>query len=300
MKIRANGISIEVEDTGPSPRPDGLPRPVVVLIMGLGMQLIAWPVDLVNALVAAGFRVLRFDNRDIGLSQHFDEAGVSNVLWAALKTRLGLTVPSPYSLTDMAHDTVGVLDALNVAQAHIVGVSMGGMIAQRVALAAPQRVLSLTSIMSTSGARHLPQAKPYVVRAMLDRPSSLQPKDIEDFYVRLVRVIGSPGFPVAEADVRARALLAFKRSYHPQGVLRQMLAIMADTHRAEELKNISVPTLVIHGREDVLVPFACGQDTAQRIPKARFEPIDGMGHDLPPGVVQRLLPLLIAHFQAAR
>jgi pimeloyl-ACP methyl ester carboxylesterase len=298
MKIRANGINIEVDDTGTAPAADGTTRPVVMLIMGLGMQLIAWPMDLVQALVDAGYRVVRFDNRDIGLSQHFDEAGVPNIIWAALKTRLGVTVQSPYTLTDMARDAIGVLDALNIAKAHIVGVSMGGMIAQRVALAAPQRCLSLTSIMSTSGARGLPQTKPHVVRALISRPASLAPKDIGDFYVKLISVIGSPGFPVPEAEVRARAAIAFTRSYHPQGVSRQMLAIMADTRRASELKNVKVPTLVVHGTQDVLVPFACGQDTAKRISGAKFVPIEGMGHDLPPGVVQRLLVSLIPHFKA--
>ena len=299
MKIRANGISIEVDDTGGAPAADGAARPVVMLIMGLGMQLIAWPIDLVQALVVAGYRVVRFDNRDIGLSQHFDEAGVPNIIWAGLKARLGLAVQSPYTLSDMARDAVGVLDALNIAKAHIVGVSMGGMIAQRVALAAPQRCLSLTSIMSTSGARGLPQTKPHVVRTLISRPASLAPKDIGDFYVKLISVIGSPGFPVPEAEVRDRAAIAFKRSYHPQGVSRQMLAIMADAQRAAELKNVNVRTLVVHGTRDVLVPFACGQDTAQRISGAKFVPIEGMGHDLPPGVIQRLLICLIPHFKTA-
>ena len=298
MKIRANGINIEVDDTGAVPAASGQERPVVMLIMGLGMQLIAWPMDLVQALVDAGYRVVRFDNRDIGLSQHFDEAGVPNIILAGLKTRLGITVKAPYSLSDMANDAIGVLDALNIAKAHIVGVSMGGMIAQRVALAAPQRCLSLTSIMSTSGARNLPQTKPHVVRTLISRPASLDPKDIGDFYVNLISVIGSPGFPVPEAEVRARSAIAFRRSYHPQGVSRQMMAIMADTRRASELKNVKVPTLVVHGTEDVLVPFPCGQDTAKRIPGAKFVPIEGMGHDLPPGVVQRLLVSLIPHFKA--
>ncbi len=263
------------------------------------MQLIAWPMDLIQALVDAGYRVVRFDNRDIGLSQHFDGAGVPNILWAGLKARLGLAVRSVYSLTDMAKDAIGVLDALNITKAHIVGVSMGGMIAQRVALAAPQRCLSLTSIMSTSGARGLPEAKPHVVRALISRPTSMDPQDIGDFYVKLIRVIGSPGFPVPEVEVRARSAIAFKRSYHPQGVLRQMMAIMADTRRANELKNVTVPTLVVHGTEDVLVPLACGHDTAKRISASKFVPIEGMGHDLPPGVVKRLLVSLIPHFKAA-
>ena len=299
MKIKSNGIDIEVEDTGPGVDTLGNERQAVLLIMGLGMQLIAWPMDLVNALVAAGYRVVRFDNRDIGLSQHFDALGVPNVLLAGLKARFGLRVRAPYSLGDMAQDAAGVLDALDIRKAHIVGVSMGGMIAQRVALAHPKRTRSLTSIMSTSGARGLPQTQPQVLRALMSRPASLSPQDIGDFYVKLLAVIGSPGFRVPEAEVRARAAIAFQRNYHPQGVSRQMLAIMADDTRAKALADITVPTLVVHGTADVLVPFACGEDTAKRIPDAKFVAIDGMGHDLPPGVVQRMLTSLIPHFKAA-
>ena len=152
MKIIANGIAIEIEDSGGA----GVP---VLLVMGLGMQLVAWPADFVQSLVDAGYRVLRLDNRDIGLSQHFDELGTPNMLWGMLKYRLGLTIQPPYSLHDMANDAIGVLDSLGIAQAHVVGVSMGGMIAQRMALAAPQRLHSLTSIMSSSGARGLPAAQ---------------------------------------------------------------------------------------------------------------------------------------------
>ena len=299
MKIVANGINIEVEDSGAGPDADGKERPAVVLIMGLAMQLVAWPLPFVQALVDAGYRVIRFDNRDIGLSRHFDEQGVPNVVWAALKLRLGGAVKTGYTLTDMARDTLGVLDALNVQKAHIVGVSMGGMIAQRVALAAPGRTLSLTSIMSTSGARGLPQARPQVIRALMSRPKTTTPQDIGDFYVKLLKVIGSPAYPVPEAEVRERANVAFTRNFHPQGIPRQMMAIMADTERAQALQNIQVPTLVVHGTEDGLVPFACGQDTARRIPNARFVPVEGMGHDLPPGVVQRLLVSMLPHFKTA-
>ena len=299
MQIVANGINIEVEDSGAGPDADGKERPAVVLIMGLAMQLVAWPLPFVQALVDAGYRVIRFDNRDIGLSRHFDEQGVPNVVWAALKLRLGGAVKTGYTLTDMARYTLGVLDALNVQKAHIVGVSMGGMIAQRVALAAPGRTLSLTSIMSTSGARGLPQARPQVIRALMSRPKTTTPQDIGDFYVKLLKVIGSPAYPVPEAEVRERANVAFTRNFHPQGIPRQMMAIMADTERAQALQNIQVPTLVVHGTEDGLVPFACGQDTARRIPNARFVPVEGMGHDLPPGVVQRLLVSMLRHFKTA-
>jgi pimeloyl-ACP methyl ester carboxylesterase len=293
MKIRANGIDIEVEDSGAGAASDGRARPVVLLIMGLGMQLVAWPPAMVQALVDAGYRVIRFDNRDIGLSQHFDHFGPPNLVWSTIKYRLRLAVKSPYSLRDMAADALGVLDALGIKQAHVVGVSMGGMIAQRVALAAPDRVLSLTSIMSSSGARRLPEAQPKVLRVLLGRPASAAAHDVAKHYVKLFQVIGSPGFALPEGELHNNILQAFKRSFHPAGSLRQTLAIVADSTRADQLQRITSPTLVLHGKADPLVPFACGEDTARRIPGARLVGVEGMGHDLPPGVVQRLLASLI-------
>ncbi|NMM10739.1 MAG: alpha/beta fold hydrolase [Polaromonas sp.] len=300
MKIKANGIDIEVEDSGPRLNEQGKAGPAVLLIMGLGMQLIAWPPVMVQALVAAGFRVVRFDNRDAGLSQHFDRLGAPKLLWAGLKYRFGWRITPPYSLRDMAADALGVLDALQIDRAHIVGLSMGGMIAQRLALMAPARVLSLVSIMSSSGARGLPAAKPEVTRLMFSRPAGRGLPAAVDHSVKLFKAIGSPGFPMDDADLRQRVSAAAERSLYPQGILRQMIAIMADSTRAEALAGIAVPTLVVHGKADPLVPFACGEDTARRIPGARLVGIEGMGHDLPPGAVDRLLPLLIPHFDAVR
>lgn len=297
VKVKANGISIEVEDTGADGSQAG--RPVVLLIMGLGMQLVAWPVSFVQALVDQGFRVVRFDNRDIGLSQHFDHLGVPNLVWESFRHRMGLAVRAPYGIHEMSADTLGVLDALGIAQAHVVGVSMGGMIAQRVALAAPQRVLSLTSIMSSSGARYLPGPKAHVLKALLSRPQGRGEHAIVDHYIRLFKVIGSPAFPLDEAALRERILLATRRSFHPAGTVRQMVAIAADTRRADELARVKSPTLVLHGKDDPLVPFACGQDTARRIAGSRLVGIEGMGHDLPPGVVERLLEPLVPHLRAS-
>lgn len=291
MKVTANGISIEVEDTGESGRPP------VLLVMGLGMQLVAWPPALVQALHDAGFRVVRFDNRDAGLSRHFPEAGVPNLAWLTLKHRLGFRVQSPYTLGDMARDTAGVLDALGIPAAHVVGVSMGGMVAQRLAIDAPRRLLSLASIMSSSGARYLPPPRPHVVQALLRRPAGRGEDAVVDNTMNLLRAIRSPGFPADEAETRERILLAVRRAYNPAGIARQMVAIAADDTRAGELGRVRAPTLVVHGTDDPLVPFACGQDSARRIPGAKLVAIPGMGHDLAPGVVDRIVDVLLPHLR---
>lgn len=295
MNIQANGIHIEVEDSHPAPNN----RPVVLLIMGLGMQLIAWPVPLVQALIDAGYRVIRYDNRDSGLSQHFDEHGMPNLPWATLQHKLGFTPSSPYSVQDMANDALGVLDALHVRRAHIVGVSMGGMIAQRVALTAPERVLSLTSVMSSSGARGLPDPETKAIKAMMSRPASQSPQDLTEHYLQFMAAIGSPEFATPESMLRDSAMASVLRSFRPVGTMRQTLAVMADSRRADELPSIQCPTLVVHGIDDPLVPIACGEDTAKRIPGAQFYAIPGMGHDLPSGVVTQLLTRLLPHLQAA-
>ena len=295
MKIRANNIDIEVLDSAP----DAPHLPVVLLIMGLGMQLIAWPPGLVRELMNAGFRVIRFDNRDSGLSDKFDALGMPNLLWQGLKYKLGLTIKPPYTVHDMAHDTLGVLDALQIDKAHIVGVSMGGMVAQRVALMSPQRILSLASIMSSSGARGLPDATPAVTRQLLSRPKGKGKHAAIEHSVKLFKAIGSPGYPPDEDFLRERVAVSTERSFNPPGIARQMVAIAADSTRAAELSNIAVPTLVLHGKADPLIPFACGQDTARRIPGAKLVGIDGMGHDLPPGVVEHILTHLVPHLQTA-
>jgi pimeloyl-ACP methyl ester carboxylesterase len=266
--------------------------------MGLGMQLVAWPQEFVQALLDAGYRVIRPDNRDVGLSQHMHHLGRANLIWAGLRLRLGLTVRPLYSLSDMAQDMLGLMDALGVDRAHVLGVSMGGMIGQRMALLAPQRVLSLCSVMSSSGAPGLPRARLPVLRALLRRPDGASSEALVAHYLRLFRIIGSPDFPMAEDWLRERIRLAAARGFDPAGTARQMLAIIADSARADELPGIVAPTLVFHGEKDVLLPFACGEDTARRIPGARLVGMPGMGHDLPPLVIQRLLAVLLPHLGA--
>ncbi|GAA4346335.1 alpha/beta hydrolase [Variovorax defluvii] len=293
MKLTANGIQIEVEDSG------GEGRPVVLLIMGLGMQLIAWPDEFVRTLVDAGFRVVRHDNRDIGLSEGFDEAGTGNLLWQSLRQRIGLPVRSAYSVQDMADDALGVLDALGICRAHIVGASMGGMIAQRVAAGAPERTASLVSIMSSSGARHLPGPRPDVVAALMRRPARRTQAALVAHSLGLAQLISSPAYPQDEKTLTERIARGLRRAYRPAGIVRQMLAIGADGERHALLARISSPTLVLHGDADPLVPIACGEDTARRIPGARLVTVPGMGHDLPPPVCDVLLQHIIPFMQSA-
>ena len=293
MKVAANGLQIEVDIQGP---PNGEP---LLLVMGLGMQLTGWPEPLVADLARRGYRVVRFDNRDIGLSQGFDAAGVPPVWRAALRYTFHLPVRSaPYTLADMAEDTLGVLDALGIAQAHVCGASMGGMIAQHLAVRHPQRLKSLTLLMTTSGARHLPQPRSKVQMAMLGRPTGTDEESLVAFMKRVVTLIGSPGYPNPPdyLDERLRAMV--RRAWHPDGTLRQLLAVVADGDRSPMLGRIRTPTLVLHGQDDPLVPVAAAHDLAAKIRDARSEIIPGMGHDLPLGLLPRLAAEIASHAEA--
>jgi len=276
MQLSANGISIEVEDHGP---PNGEP---LLLVMGLGMQLVAWHEDFVAGLVARGFRVIRFDNRDIGLSQRFDHLGVPNLMLDSLRFAVGLGVKSDYSVADMADDAVGVLDALGIRRAHVCGASMGGMIAQHMAARHAQRLKSVTLMMTTSGARRLPGPTLKVRGALISRPADASRIDsIVDHYVQLYKLIGSPGYPASDDYLKERLGHSVRRSYRPQGTARQMVAIAADGDRSPWLGQLSLPVQIIHGRDDPLVPVAAGHDLAAKIKGAEIDVIDGMGHDLP-------------------
>ncbi len=284
MQIAANGIALEVEDHG---SPHGEP---LVLIMGLGMQLVTWYAEFVGMLVARGFRVIRFDNRDIGLSQRFDHVGVPNLALDAARYAFGLKVASPYALADMADDTAGLLDALGIRAAHICGASMGGMIAQHLAVRHPEKVKSLTLMMTSSGSRRLPGPSLKVRGALISRPAD--PRNIESViahYVKLYRLIGSPDHPASEAQLNERLGLAVRRSHRPQGSARQLVAIAADGDRSKMLAQIRQPTQVIHGLADPLVPVAAGRDLAARIAGAELDLITGMGHDLPDALWPRFV-----------
>jgi proline iminopeptidase len=291
--LNANGIRIAFDTAGD---PKSVP---LLLVAGLGLQLTAWPDEFVEGLVELGFYVIRFDNRDSGLSTKFEHAGTPSLTLAWLKSALRLPLHPPYRLDDMADDAIGVLSALGVARAHVVGMSLGAMVGQLMAAKYPSRVLSLTSIMSSSGRRGLPGPTPAARRALLRRPRGWHGAgDIDaavDYNVQLLQAIGSPAYPTPEKQLRRRVARALRRNCCPGGVVRQMLAVTACGDRSPQLQTIVAPTLVIHGAADPLVPPACGADTAQAIPGARLEIIEGMGHDLPAQLLERLLALIDAH-----
>ena len=279
-QVKANGIEIEYESFGPAD------RDAVLLIMGFSAQLTMWPTELCEELVSRGYRVIRFDNRDVGLSAKLEAKGIPDMekLFGALMT--GAAVEAPYSLDDMAADAAGLLDAVKIERAHIVGASMGGMIVQRMAIHHPEKTLSLTSIMSNTGNPDLPQGSPEAMGALLAPAPA--PDDIEAIIARGIntwKVIGSPGYPTDDQQLRQWVMRDAKRSYYPQGVTRQFAAIVANGDRRPKLKNIKVPTVVLHGADDPLVPVAGGKDTADNIPGAELRVIPGMGHDFPLGLV---------------
>lgn len=276
---------IEYELFGP---PDGRP---LLLIQGLGMQMIQWDERFVAALVERGHRVLRFDNRDVGLSTWFDDLGPGD-LGAAIG---GV---APYTLSDMARDTTGLLDAVGWASAHVAGVSMGGMIAQTLAIEHPARVRSLVSIMSTTGEPDLPPPTPAAMAILMTPPPSERDAAIASA-INVQKVIGSPAFPVDDATLHANATRAFERAFHPIGVGRQFMAIVASGGRRARLASVRLPTLIIHGRQDPLVPFPCGEATAAAIPGAELLAIDGMGHDLPPPLWPQIADAISMHTQRA-
>lgn len=288
--VQANALELCYQEFGDASAPP------MLLIMGLGTQMTGWPDEFCEQLAGTGLRVIRFDNRDVGLSTKIENAGdYDGIRWAFAKSLLGQPIKAPYRLDSMATDTVALMDALNLASAHVVGASMGGMIAQLVAAKYPQRVASLTSIMSSSGARGLPQGKPQVLWRLGQRPASKEPEVIVQHLAKTMRMIGSPDLQRSPADWAEQIRKGIARAYYPPGTTRQLLAIMASGSRAQLLRQIKVPSLVIHGAADPLVPLAHGEHTAKCIPGARLEVIPGMGHDLPPVLIPKLAGMIAGH-----
>lgn len=294
-KVKANGVELHYEDHGPTD------APTILLVMGLGAQMIAWPDEFVHGLVGKGFRVIRYDNRDVGMSQRMEQAATPNLVWTMLKARFGLPLGVGYTLSDMAKDGVGLLNALGIERAHVVGASMGGMIVQLMAANHRERLLSMTSIMSSSGAPGLPGPRADIRRQMMAaRPSGANREEAVAFGAELVKSFSYPD-PARPDNAHAEmAGQAFDRGYYPIGTRRQLLAIIADGSRVERLKTITTPTLVIHGGADPLVPKDGSIDIARHVPEARLEIIDEMAHDLPPSQVDRMVGLIAGHASSTK
>ncbi len=290
----ANNIEIEYEWDGPA---DG---PVALLIMGLAQQLIFWPPDFVEALNEAGYRTLRFDNRDIGKSHKFHGKRAPNPLVQLMAAGVGVRGLAPYSVEDMARDTIGLLDALKIDKAHIVGVSMGGMIAQVLAATAPARVISLAIIMSSTNNPKLPRARPEIARALMAPPSKTLTKEAAlERALSVWNLIGTRQSGSTQDELRVRLAAAYERSHYPAGPRRQLAAIIETGDlRKRFTQKITAPTLVIHGSEDPLAPPAGGVDVFNNIDGARLEIIEGMGHDIPKKFRPRIAAMIVEHFRS--
>jgi pimeloyl-ACP methyl ester carboxylesterase len=284
-----NGVEIAWDSFGdPTASP-------LVLIMGLGAQMVAWDDAFCARLAeAGGHRVIRFDNRDIGHSTHLSHLGIPDIQALMLQAMAGKPLSVPYTLRDMADDCIGLLDALGIERAHIVGASMGGAIGQEMAIHHPQRMRSFTSIMSTTGDPALPPPTPEAL-AVLFSPTPLTFDAYLAHYKKIWRVLRGPGFPLDEARDAERAQLIFLRGLNPGGVARQLAAVFASGNRKPALRDVRVPTLVIHGDADPLVPVACGVDVADAIAGAKLLRIPRMGHALPISMWPQIIDAIAAH-----
>jgi len=290
-QVDSNGIQIEYDTFGdPNSRP-------LLLIIGFAGQLIFWDEKLCEQLAEQGHYVIRFDNRDVGLSSKIEEAGVPDVMKTIEALMMGETVNPPYTIEDMADDTIGLLDALGIEKAHICGMSMGGMIGQSIAINYSQRISSLISIYSGMGDPEDPQPKPEAFE-VLTTPLPEEREEIIEHALKSFRVIAGPGFPFDEEWHRKIAAEAYDRANYPQGPARQLVAVLTQKNRKPALSSVSVPTLVIHGADDPLVQVGCGRNTAATIPNAELLIIDGMGHDLPhAGAWPQIIDAIVSHTQ---
>lgn len=287
--VKSNGLQIAYEENGSAA------GPVLLMVQGLGMPLSAWPPALIDALVAQGYRVVTFDNRDIGRSELLRHLKVPNMLVQTLRRKFRMRVKTPYDLVDMMRDVEGLMDALEIPSAHLVGVSMGGMISQLLAIHAPQRVKTLTSIMSTTGSRKLPGPTKEVTRHIVRGPKSATDEGRLEYQWKLWRLLGGSHYRLSDEELAEFLRRNFERGMTATGIARQTLAILAAPSRVAELSKIDIPTLVIHGDADPLIPVECGLDTARAIPGARTAIIEGMGHDLPVALTERLARLIVQH-----
>lgn len=289
--VSVNGIEIAYQRYG------NQQHPAILLIHGLGVPLSAWPKSMVEQLVEHDFQVLLLDNRDVGRSQRLNQLKMPNLLWTLLKLKLGFQIRVPYQLKDMMQDTLGLLDELKLEKVHVVGASMGGMIAQLLTIHHPERVSTLTSIMSTTGNKKLPKMSEKVKQNFAAKPVSNSPEDLLSFHIKKWQVIGSPNYPSEINYLTNYVKGLLDRGLTTKGTLRQMLAVMATDNREELLVNIKTPTLVIHGDSDELIHVDCGKATAASIPNATLKIYKGMGHDLPTELTPSIVGDIIHHTQ---
>jgi pimeloyl-ACP methyl ester carboxylesterase len=291
QKIKANGIEINIEDRGP----EG--APAILFVNGYTSTMMSWPEELMEGLRAEGFRVIRYDNRDVGHTEKL--SGIPDIPAVAKAVRAGEKPDMPYTLADMAADGMGVLDALGIDKAHVMGISMGGMIVQRMAIHHPYRLLSVTSIMSTTGNPNLPQASEAAMEALREQPASDEREVVIAHRMKGRRVYESPAYRKTEDELRELVAREFDHMYYPEGATRQYAAIVGDGSRVDELAKVRVPFLVIHGKADPLVPVEGGIDTAKAVPGATLELIEGMGHDLPVPLCETYVRLIADHAKGA-
>lgn len=289
----ANGITIHYDSHGDAANPP------ILLVMGLGAQMTLWPIEFVEALAARGFHVIRYDNRDIGLSDKFHGAKVPGMAWHMIRKRIGFPPRVPYTLSDMAADGMALLDALGIERAHVVGASMGGMIAQLMAIEHGHRLRSLTSVFSSTGNARLPQADKQAIQALTMRPPSMEEAALIEHGMMVSTAIGSPGYRPDPARLRAQVTQNVRRSVYPEGMLRQLAAIIDDGDRTARLKSVTAPTLVLHGEDDPLVKVEAGRATAAAIPGARIMTWPGWGHDLPLELIDPIADAIAGHARAA-
>ncbi|SHH24324.1 alpha/beta fold hydrolase [Ferrimonas marina] len=288
--VKVNGVEIAYQLHGESN------RPTLLLIHGLSVPLTGWPTEMVQSFIALGYQVLLLDNRDIGRSGPLN-IKTPNLAWALLKRKLGFKSRAPYRLEDMMADTVALLDALRLDKVHVVGASMGGMIAQLMAIHHPERLLTLTSIMSTTGYRALPPINTEVKRAIFTKPASPTYEGRFAYHINLWRTIGSPAYPVDTAELENRVAAMMARGMTSKGTLRQMFAVIFAADRTEQLEQVTTPTLVLHGESDGLVNCDGGRETAKAIPNAKLKTYPGMGHDFPPQLLPAIVGDIAAHCQ---
>lgn len=288
------GVKIAYEIHG-----DQKPGDPIVLVMGLGSSLVYWADELIEDLVGRGYFVICPDNRDVGLSQKFEDKGIPDLGALMAARAAGEPAEGPYHLDDMADDIIGLLDHLGIDKAHIWGVSMGGMIVQSAAARHPDRVKTLISHMSTSGAPELNPATPEAMGALMEPVPGEDRETVLQHQLKTRGAIGSPAYPTSEERTRDYCGRAYDRCFYPQGTARQMAAVVSSGSRVDLLKTVSVPTLVIHGTDDPLVPVDGGEDTAKHIPGAKLELLEGYGHDMPLQLLPRFAQMVDDFIRAA-